>query len=134
MSQFRKLVEEIINQYKLLTPQLQDGLIAFLEGLDIEVSELSSAVWNSNPYDVEPQLAGGSGTYDYDENEYRAAQIKKAIEYIEADGAIEYLWNLIPKEIKALDKEDPQKLDAYSEVLDKEALDFLNKELAKYER
>ena len=121
MSKFKELIEDVKNGnqivYQFLTPEMRDNLDKQISEIDIDPSELSSAVWNNNPYDVEPQLAGGSGMYEYDEDEYFNAQCEKMIYYITSDGAIQYLWDLIP--------EDKQEDDEYNDALTKEAEQYI---------
>lgn len=121
MSKFKELVEDVKNGnqivYQFLTPEMRDNLDKQISEIDIDPSELSSAVWNNNPYDVEPQLASGSGMYEYDEDEYFNAQCEKMIYYIKSDGAIQYLWDLIP--------EDKQEDDEYNDALTKEAEQYI---------
>ena len=118
MSNFRKLVEEIKPVvYTLLTPEMQQLLEKHISEIEIDPSELESAVWDSNPYDVEPQLALGSGDWNYNEDEYFNAQCEKMLEYIKADGAVQYLWDLV--------SEDKQDDSEYDEALTKEAEQFI---------
>lgn len=121
MSKFKELVEEIKSTneitYQLLTQEMRDNLYKQICEIDIDPSELESAVWNDNPYDVEPQLALGSGMYEYNEDEYFNAQCEQMISYIKADGAVQYLWDLIP--------EDKQEDDEYDTALTNEAEQYI---------
>lgn len=77
--------------YKKLNEKLKKELLKKIEQIEIDVSELDSYHWDSNPYCVEPQLAGGSGCGMWNENEEWQAQIQKIKTYIAEDGAGEYL-------------------------------------------
>lgn len=63
----------------------------FVQDLEVDESSLDSARWDSNPYGVEPQLAIGSGCWVYDDDDYYNAQLEKALDCIESDGAWEYI-------------------------------------------
>lgn len=77
--------------YKKLNEALKKELLKKVDEMEINVEELSSYHWESNPYDVETQLIGTSGEGQWDENEEWQEQIKKMKKYLEADGAGEYL-------------------------------------------
>lgn len=77
--------------YQKLNESLKKQLMKKTEDLEIDVSELDSYHWDSNPYCVEPQLASGSGCGDWDENEEWRAKIQKMKKNIEEDGVYEYL-------------------------------------------
>lgn len=77
--------------YKKLNEALKKELLKKVDEMEINVEELSSYHWESNPYGVEPQLIGTSGEGQWDENEEWQEQIKKMKKYLEADGAGEYL-------------------------------------------
>ena len=102
MTHFRKFVEDQIEQVihqpepTVLTDEIKAKVLEKVNSMDIDVDDLSSATYDSNPYGVEPQLAGGSGEWDYDEDEYFAKQIEKFLDYMHHDGIIEYID--IPKE------------------------------------
>lgn len=63
----------------------------FVQDLEVDESSLDSAKWDSNPYGVEPHLAVGSGCWVYHDDDYYNAQLEKALDCIEADGAWEYI-------------------------------------------
>lgn len=63
----------------------------FVQDLEVDESSLDSPRWDSNPYGVEPQLAIGSGCWVYDDDDYYNAQLEKALDCIESDGAWEYI-------------------------------------------
>lgn len=77
--------------YTKLNESLKKELIKKVDEIEINVDELDSYHLERNPYNVEPQLVGTSGEYQWDENEEWQAQIKKMKKYLEADGAGEYL-------------------------------------------
>lgn len=127
MSKFRKLVEDIVKPqptYQYLLPEYQAALDKqVMEAEDrIDISELPGAYYDSNPYDVEPQLVGTSGGWFLkDESELYKAACNLMIEWIKADGALQYLWDLIPE-----DKQDDEEFDA---ALTKEAIQYLESQL-----
>lgn len=87
----------------------------FVQDLEVDESSLDSARWDSNPYGVEPHLAGGSGCWVYDDDDYYNAQLEKALDCIESDGAWEYIKDF------CLDKDgDPD------EDLNQKVIDYLN--------
>lgn len=87
----------------------------FVQDLEIDESSLNSSRWDSNPYGVEPWLAVGSGCWVYDDDDYYNAQLEKALDYIESDGAWEYIKDF------CLDKDgDPD------EDLNQKVIDYLN--------
>lgn len=87
----------------------------FVQDLEVDESSLDSARWDSNPYGVEPALAGGSGCWVYDDDDYYNAQLEKALDYIESDGAWEYIKDF------CLDEDgDPD------EDLNQKVIDYLN--------
>lgn len=59
--------------------------------MEINVEELSSYHWESNPYGVESQLIGTSGEGQWDENEEWQAKIQKAKKYLSEEPAYELL-------------------------------------------
>ena len=77
--------------YTKLNEALKKELIKKVDEIEINVDELDSYNWDSNPYEVEHQLVGTSGCGVWDENEEWQEQIKKMKKYLEADGAGEYL-------------------------------------------
>lgn len=123
MSKFRQLVEDIRNpqlNYIYLTPEHQAALDKQIEEAmsDVDISELPSAYWDSNPYDVEPQLIGSSAGWELrNENELWDAACDIVIKYLEADGAVEYLYDMIP--------EDKQEDDEFNAALTKEAIQYI---------
>lgn len=126
MSKFRQLVEDITNrpqQYSYLTPEHQKALDQQIEkAMDrIDVSELPSAYYDRNPYGVEPQLAGGSGNWFLnDEHDLWAAACELVEQEIQADGAVEYLWDLLTPE--------QQEDEEFNAILTKEALEYIQKQ------
>ncbi len=92
-----------------------EGVEDFVQELEIDESSLNSSRWDSNPYGVEPHLAVGSGCWVYDDDDYHNAQLEKALDYVESDGAWEYIKDF------CLDKDgDPD------EVLNQKVIDYLN--------
>lgn len=77
--------------YKKLTETLKKELLKKVEEVEVDVSQLNSYHIDHNPYGVEQQLIGTSSSGVWDENEEWQEQIKKMKNYIEADGAGEYL-------------------------------------------
>ena len=126
MSKFRQLVEEITKPqpvYQYLLPEYQKALDKAAEQEEqwIDVRELPTAYYDSNPYDVEPQLVGTSGGWFLEDESYlRDAAIDVLIEGLEADGAIQYLYDLIPE-----DKQEDEEFDA---ALTQEAIQYLKNE------
>ena len=104
MSQFRKLVEDIVKPqqpvYTYLTPDLQKALDKEIENAmeRVNIQELPSTYYDSNPYDVEPQLVGTSGGWFNDTDEPWDAGCDLLIEWIKADGAAQYLWDYLTLE------------------------------------
>ena len=126
MSKFRKLVEDITNPqsqtpaYTYLTPAQQTMLDKEVEkAMDwVDISELPSAYYDNNPYDVEPQLVGTSGGWFLnDEGELWDAGCDEVIKMLEVDGAVEYLWDLI--------QEDKKEDDEFNAALTQEAIQYL---------
>lgn len=77
--------------YKKLNEAHKKELLKFVDRMEVDIEELDSYHWDSNPYCVEPQLASGSGCSTWDENEEWQAQVTQAKEWIAADGANSYL-------------------------------------------
>ena len=122
MSQFRKLVEDIVKPqpvYTYLTPDLQKALDKEIEKAaeHVDIQDLPSTYYDSNPYDVEPQLVGSSGGWFNDTDEPWHAGCDLLIEWLKADGAVAYLWDLIP--------EDKQEDDEFNTALTQEAINYL---------
>lgn len=98
-----------------LTLEEIDKVENFVQDLEIDERSLDSVRWDSNPYGLEPQLAVGSGCWVYDDDDYYNAQLEKALDYVESDGAWEYIKDF------CLDKDgDPD------EVLNQKIIDYLN--------
>lgn len=97
MSKFRELVEDQVQQViqqkepVLLTDDIKAKVLEAVNKIDVDLEDLSSARYDSNPYGLEPHLAWGSGEWDYDEDEMFAKQIDKFIDYMKADGIYEYI-------------------------------------------
>ena len=89
----------------------------FINGIEIDYSELSSAHYDSNPYGVEPQLAGGSGCWEADEDEVFEAQVNKVLEILDCDGVCafldEELDDLLDDDIDILERESIRYASAY---------------------
>lgn len=122
MSQFRKLVEDIVKPqpvYTYLTPDLQKALDKEIEKAaeHVDIRDLPSTYYDSNPYDVEPQLVGSSGGWFNDTDEPWNAGCDLLIKWLKADGAVAYLWDLIP--------EDKQEDDEFNTALTQEAINYL---------
>lgn len=83
----------------------------------IDVDELSSYKWDSNPYCVEPQLAGGSGCGVWNKDEELSVQARTLIQYIKADGIWEYITM----------SDDDIEDDDLCEKLANEAYEYLSK-------
>lgn len=98
-----------------LTLKEIDKVEDFVQDLEIDESLLNSARWDSNPYGVESHLAVGSGCWVYDDDDYYNAQLEKALDCIESDGAWEYIKGF------CLDEDgDPD------EDLNQKVIDYLN--------
>lgn len=122
MSQFRKLVEDIVKPqpvYTYLTLDLQKALDKEIEKAaeHVDIRDLPSTYYDSNLYDVEPQLVGSSGGWFNDTDEPWNAGCDLLIEWLKADGAVAYLWDLIPK--------DKQEDDEFNTALTQEAINYL---------
>ena len=76
---------------KMLSDEQKKELDNKVREIVIDVDELSSYEWDSNPYCVEPQLAGGSGCGVWNEDEELSVQAKTLIECIKVDGIWEYI-------------------------------------------
>ena len=63
--------------YKKLNEALKKELLKKVDEMEINVEELSSYHWESNPYGVESQLIGTSGEGQWDENEEWQSKISK---------------------------------------------------------
>ena len=127
MSKFRQLVEDIIGQTEhnhLTTEQhaLLDNLIRRATE-EVDVSELSSAYYDDNPFDVEPQLKGGSGEWQYDEDELWDEGCRIAIDWLESDGAAQYLWDTLTPE--------QQDNEEFNNALTKEAIEYVNNQISR---
>lgn len=122
MSKFRKLVEDIVKPqpvYTYLTPDLQKALDKEIEKATerVDIQDLPSTYYDSNPYDVEPQLVGSSGGWFNDTAEPWNAGCDLLIDWVKADGAAQYLWDLIP--------EDKQEDDEFDQALTQEAITYI---------
>lgn len=138
MSKFRSLVEEIINpeqKYIYLTPEMRNGIDYIISKRmdDVDPSELQSARWDNNPYGVEPQLRGGSGAWDYDEDELFNAASEDLIDAIESDGIFEYFleYNGCISEDTIEDIEAKiDEIEGYETALNNEAIEYIrNREI-----
>lgn len=70
----------------MLTEEQIEELKKWVNELEIDVSELPSCHYDSNPYGLEYPLSCGSGQYIWDEDEEYEAKIEEAVEKLEADG------------------------------------------------
>lgn len=87
----------------MLIEKIKKELIKKIDEIEIDVTQLYSYVWERNPYRVEEQLIGTSGSGDWDEEEEWKEKVKKFIEWLEKDGLVEYC-DLDDREIE-LDQE-----------------------------
>lgn len=95
----------------MLTEEQIDGLKNWVNKLEIDVCELPSCHYDSNPFGLEYPLSCGSGQYVWDEDEENEAKIERAIDYLESDG-----WEAYFDYDE--DKQDPEELT-------KEAIEYL---------
>jgi hypothetical protein len=70
----------------MLTEEQIDELKDWVNDLEIDVCELPSCHYDSNPYRLEYPLSCGSGQYVWDEDEEYEAKTEKAIDNLTADG------------------------------------------------
>ena len=122
MSKFRKLVEDIVTPqpvYTYLTPDLQKALDKKIEKAIeyVNIQDLPSTCYDPNPYNVEPQLVGSSGGWFNDIDEPWNAGCDLLIDWVKADSAVEYLWDLIP--------EDKREDDEFNQALTQEAITYI---------
>ena len=100
----------------LLTEEMKKQLLNKIDDIEVEVEELDSYEWDSNPYLVEPHLAYGSGYGVWNEDEEYNAKLGKLKQYIEDDGVWEYV------DINEDDIEDEDKMNK----LKKEVNDYID--------
>jgi len=109
-------------QFKYLTKSMMKKLYQATDDMEdfVDINELESCKYNPNPYDVEPQLVGTSGCYEYDEDEMTLEEYKVLRKFVEADGLINY--------IDLTDELTEEQLDDENllEELDKEAITYLD--------
>lgn len=103
----------------MLTEDLKERLLDLVNTTEIDVEDLESYTYDSNPYGLEYPLSIGSGGEDWDDNEEMCAKFDRVIDDVEDEGIGEYI-----------DIEDG--LDEYGELTE-EAVEFLKKERKKYE-
>lgn len=93
---------------------LKQKIKKFVQDIEIDPTTLDSCEWDSNPYLVESQLAGGSGEYVWDEAEEWEAKKEAAIEAIKCNG----LWGFVPEAIDERDAETLRLTDAIIEYIE----------------
>lgn len=127
MSKFRELIEDIVkpeqSNYVYLTPILQQALIKEIEKAmdNVDISELPSAFYDPNPYGVESQLVGTSGSWFLNnENDLWNAACDLVLQRIKADGVENYLWDYLTPEL--------QNDEELQQDLTKEAIDYIEKQ------
>lgn len=98
----------------MLTADQKTELDKWVQSIEVEVSELPSYHYDSNPYGLDYPLSCGSGQGVWDENEEYETQKEKAIELLETDGgvAVYFGWG---------DDDDE------SDKLTKEAIEYIKK-------
>jgi hypothetical protein len=93
-----------------------------IEDQEIEVSELSSYHYDSNPYGVEKELVGSSAGYDWDDDEEWEAKTEKFREELKdnEDYFIEnYLSDYIPEGVEEMTSELTQEINKiFLDVID----------------
>lgn len=87
----------------MLSEKIKKELLKKSEDIEIDVTELKSYSWDRNPYGVEEQLIGTSGSGDWDEEEEWQERIRTLTDRLEKDGLAEYI-NLDDRE-EELDQE-----------------------------
>lgn len=102
-----------------LTEEMKQQLLQEVNDTEIDYEDLDSYVYDSNPYGVEEELIGDSGSADWDEDEALVAKFDRFIEIIECDGAIEHI-------------DFPEEWDDDGEMTEL-VLEFLQEEKKKYE-
>lgn len=70
----------------MLAEEQIEELKNWVNELEIDVCELPSCHYDSNPYGLEYPLSCGSGQYVWDEDEEYEAKCEKAVDYLESDG------------------------------------------------
>lgn len=91
----------------MLTEEQKKELKEWVDKIEIDVEDLPSAYYDSNPFCVEEPLNRGSGQWVYDEDEGWEVQKEKAIDYLETDGGVaDYFgWGDDEEESEELTKE-----------------------------
>lgn len=91
----------------MLTEEQKKELKEWVDKIEIDVEDLQSAHFDSNPYGLEEPLYYGSGQWEYDEDEEQEVQKEKAIDYLETDGGVaDYFgWSDDEEESEELTKE-----------------------------
>lgn len=100
----------------MLIERVKNELLKEVNETEIDVTQLESYVWERNPYGVEEQLIGTSGSGDWNEEEEWQEKVRKLISRLEKDGLVEYS-NLDDREIE---------LDQETGELTREAIRWLN--------
>jgi len=116
-------------EYIYLTKELQNKLDNAIEQCEnyVNYEELNSRKWNSNPYDVEPELVGTSGCYEYDDDEVALEEYKILKQWIEKDGIENYI------ELSPELSEEQQDDETLMEILNKEAINYLETQIESFE-
>lgn len=70
----------------MLTDEQKKQIEDWVNEQEIDVRELPSCYYDSNPYGLEYPLSCGSGQYVWDEDEEDEAKIEKALSSLESDG------------------------------------------------
>lgn len=103
----------------MLTEDLKERLLDIVNTTEIDVEDLESYEYDTNPYGLEYPLSIGSGGEYWDDNEEMCAKFDRVISDVEDEGIGEYI-----------DVEDG--LDKFGELTE-EAVEFLKEERKKYE-
>ena len=82
----------------MLTEKQKTEIVQFVTKTQdsVDIEDLRSAKYDSNPYGVEPELVGSSGGFDWDDDELWNASCELAVKWLKADGLGGYFnWDEI---------------------------------------
>lgn len=107
----RKVYETVLSAEKV--KEITD----WVEGIEVDCSELPSYHYDKDPYGVGPELRGWSGKYVWDEDEEFESQCDEAIEYLKEEG-VEAFFDVDDDELTLFDSRDDELVDEYIRIVE----------------
>lgn len=121
MDEFDNIFKNYKATYSHLTEEMKKEIEEWVRNFEIDDTEGMSGEWTDYVVDGSPKF------FEPNEDEYLEKQKEKAIEYIKADGSIEYIELITQVWDKILGEKCQNDVDGeeYSKKIDEEVIKFI---------